>query len=359
MTDQAARPSYGVHLRRTKELRAEVDALAALVGGRVGLAPLLGDLDRQARRAYAAWGRAVDRAWTWDAADRRDRDWWPQGISTAAEAAGPGSTVVVSWYSKAGQGARLTFLDLASLRYRHVLLVEPSLGDDGSLALAPLRVHAGGIAWAGDQLHVAATGRGIVSASVHDLLRVPDPLGGPDLPGLGVVGGGGSMRLATRGYRWLLPVRSRYVADADDGHVPLRYSFLSVDRDGPALVAGEYGRGRQSTRLARFPLDPVTGHLVAEAEGASRPALLDDASVRQMQGAVRVAGRYHVTTSHGPWTPGSVHVGVPGSFRRHRWATPIGPEDLDWDPSADLLWSVTEHPHRRWVFTMRRDWFDR
>jgi hypothetical protein len=40
-------------------------------------------------------------------------------------------------------------------------------------------------------------------------------------------------------------------------------------------------------------------------------------------------------------------------------ATPMGPEDLSWWPSTDELWSVTEHPDRRWVFCMKRDWFDR
>ena len=39
----------------------------------------------RARRTLAP-GRAVHRALTWDAADRRDPRWWPQGISTSADA---------------------------------------------------------------------------------------------------------------------------------------------------------------------------------------------------------------------------------------------------------------------------------
>ena len=52
--------------------------------------------------------------------------------------------------------------------------------------------------------------------------------------------------------------------------------------------------------------------------------------------------------------PGSVYVGRPGAWRRHRWAVPMGPEDLTYWPSTDGLWSLTEHPRRRWVFAMRR-----
>jgi len=53
-----------------------------------------------------------------------------------------------------------------------------------------------------------------------------------------------------------------------------------------------------------------------------------------------------------------VHVGRPGSLRQARLATPMGPEDLCFWPSEDLLWSVTEHPRRRWVYAMPRRRFD-
>ena len=31
-----------------------------------------------------------------------------------------------------------------------------------------------------------------------------------------------------------------------------------------------------------------------------------------------------------------------------------GPEDIVYWPETDLLWSVSEHPGRRWVFAMNR-----
>ena len=104
-----------MHLVRTDENVDEIEALATRLGGRVGLPALLGDLNRRARRTWAP-GRAVHRAYTWDAADRRDPQWWPQGVSTSVDAGAPSSVVVVSWYAKHGQGSRLTFLDLRTRR---------------------------------------------------------------------------------------------------------------------------------------------------------------------------------------------------------------------------------------------------
>ncbi|WP_244931906.1 hypothetical protein [Nocardioides sp. W7] len=316
----------GVHLVRTEEDLTPV-------GDRVGLSGVLASLDRRARRTLAP-GLAVRRALTWDAADRRDPHWWPQGITSSAEAGVlPGRRIlVVSWYSKGDHGARITFLDLDRRRYRHVLLVTPSL--------EPVHVHAGGLAWHGPYLHVAATGRGLHLCRLDDLARVP----------------GG-----VHGHEYVLPVRSSYRAQTASGVEKLRYSFCSLDTDGPdgpALVVGEYGNGSQTRRIARYPLDPATSLLATDEAGASYPVLLDDGAVVRTQGVAVVRGRHYLTRSHGPWMPGSVYAGPPGALRRHRWAAPMGPEDLTWSPTDDLLWSVSEHPRRRWIFAMPRRYFD-
>lgn len=367
MSSPGAAGRDAVHLEPTGDRTAAIDAVVARLaregGGRTPLATVLDDLDRRARRTWLP-ARAVHRAYAFDAADRRDERWWPQGVTTSADAE-PGERVegrrlvVVAWYAKqlpgdpkGGQGSRVTLLDLETRRYRHVLLARVVEGEDGAEpTLAPLRVHAGGLVWHGPHLHVAATGRGFHTAHTDDLLRVPDHLAAdPEWP--------------LAGYRYVLPVRFSYRAQAAEGAEPLRYSFLSLDRasEPPALVAGEYARGSQgdrSRRLARFPLDPVTGLPRTGPDGAARPELLAE-GVAQMQGAVVAHGRWHVTTSHGPWTFGSVWTGVPGeSLHRHRWATPMGPEDISYWPGTDELWSVSEHPRRRWVFAMRRRWFER
>ena len=340
----------GVHLTRTEENVDEIDALAARLGGRVGLDDVLDDLDRQGRRSLFR-ARAVRRAYTFDAADRRDPRWWPQGVTTSADASDEEEIagrriVAVAWYAKelpgdeAKQGSRITFFDLGTRRYRHVLLVKPVL-EDGVADIEPLTVHAGGIVWFGPYLHVAATAKGFHTCRLDDLLRVSDD------------------EVAAYGYRYVLPVRFSYRAETGEGHERLRYSFMSLDKAAspPDLLAGEYGRGDTTRRLARFPLDPDSLLLATEDDGISRPSMLDE-GVGQMQGAVVAQGGYYVTVSKGPRTFGSVYTGRPGAFKQHRWATPMGPEDIAYWPSTDELWSVSEHPRRRWIFSMRRGWFD-
>ncbi|QIK74165.1 hypothetical protein [Nocardioides piscis] len=365
--DQPA-PSYvqGVHLQRTDENVREIAALAALLGEPAGLDGLLGDLKWQARRSRVParlLGRAVSEAYTWDAYDQRDRSWFPQGISTSADASDTEDVagrrlLVTTWYSTGGdgvkRGSRVTFIDLDTLKYRHVLLVHPVLDQDANLQLRPLKIHAGGIAWAGSWLHIAATRRGFVSARVDDIMRV---LGDDDHPDeIGVDG----QRVASYGHRYLLPVRFTYKAFTDEGHHQLRYSFLSLDRrsDPPALVCGEYNLGNAPSRLARFPLDTDNWQLHSGQDGFSRPIALDDGGVARMQGAVLAGGRYHLSVSNGRWWPGTILAGQPGRFRPLRLALPMGPEDLAYWPSTDRLWSLTEHPRRRWIVSMERSRFD-
>jgi hypothetical protein len=196
-----------------------------------------------------------------------------------------------------------------------------------------------------------------MTCRVDDIVRVPDECASGDASRLGVDGD----RVSSYGYRYLAPVRFTYDAQGPDDKQKLRYSFLSLDRAAtpPELVVGEYGRGKQSRRLARFPLEPETMLLHRDEDGRSWPLALDDGGEGHMQGAAVARGNYYVTVSRGPTTPGSVYVGQPGDFRRHRWAAPVGPEDIAYWPSTDMLWSVTEHPGNRWVYAMRRSWFDR
>lgn len=364
--EHASDSSYPVHLRRTDENVEEIAALAQRLGGAAGLADLLDNLKYRARRTRLPrlLGRAVTAGIRFDDYDQADRRWWPQGISTSADASddevvlGGRRIVVTTWYSKSlggvHQGSRLTFLDVETLRYRHVLLVEPRLSRDGRLRLEPVRIHAGGIVWYGPWLHIAATGKGFVTCRVDDIMRVD---GDDRLPEqFGVLDDGS---IASYGHHFVLPVRFRYRAHAEDRSRRLRYSFLSLDRsqEPPELLAGEYGRSGQSTRIARYRLDPQTRLLATDTDGRSHPAVMDD-GVQQMQGVALVNGTYYASVSQGPWMSGAMYVGPPGRLQPHSFALPIGPEDLSWWPSTDTFWSVSEHPGRRWIFTIRRSWFD-
>lgn len=324
----------GVHLVRTADDGDAIDALAAAHGGRVGLAGMLDTLPRRAHRAPLGrlLGSDVGHALTWDLRDRVDPVWWPQGITSSADASTDGPThdraggryagrelLVVAWYSRRDGGSRISVLDLETLRYEHVALVNPDL--------SPLAVHAGGIVWHGPYLHVAATARGFMTCRLDDVVRV--------------------------GGRLVLPVRFAYRAQGG-GQDRLRYSFLSLDRSAhpPAILAGEYRQAGATPRFARYPIDPDTALLLADDDGASHPEWLDDRGVATMQGAVVAGSTYYVSVSHGPARLGSLFVGRPGAFTERRRAVPMGPEDLCWWPGRRELWSLSEFPVLRWVFAI-------
>ena len=331
-------PSHGVHLRRTDENAAAIDAFVRQHGERVGVDRVVETADRSAVRTPVP-GLCVDWGFRWDDQDVATTRWWPQGITNSAHVPGVERRLLVtSWYARDARGSRITVVDLDTLRYRHVLLVVPTPAGDPA-GYRPLGVHAGGLVWGGPYLHVAGTRRGLFSCRMDDITEVePGP--------------------ASLGRRFVLPVRFAY--DAGDDRDEMRYSFLSLDRssDIPHLVAGEYARGDMTRRLVRYPLDPDTYYLAAEHDGVSRPVSFDERGVGHMQGVAIVHDRFYVTTSRGRWRLGAVKVGRPGAFRTHAQATPVGPEDLCyWEDAGDRLWSQTEYPTRRFVFCMKRSVF--
>lgn len=343
-------PLSSIQLRRTEENTDDIEAAVAELGARVGIRGVLDHLDRQARRTPVP-GRAVEWGFRWNDADTSSRRWWPQGITTSADASHTEDfdgrrLLLTSWYSKKvegqHQGSRITVVDIDSLEYRHVLLVTPARDRHGQLELRPLSVHAGGLVWCGPYLHVAGTERGLSSFLVDDLMRV-------------------SSTEHTFGYRYVLPVRFRYEAASSTEAEPMRYSFLSLDRTAstPHLVAGEYGVDDMTRRLVRYPLDAASCHLAAHEDGAARPVRLEERGLGHMQGAAVVRDTYYVTTSRGSRRRGRLFVGEPGRFRGYPRTLPPGPEDIAYWPSTDRLWSLSEHPGSRYVFAMRRSWFDR
>ncbi len=331
-----------VHLVRSADRAQLVEAFTSAVGKRVGLEGVLAKLNRTGSAARVG-GSAVDWGFRWNDEDVRDQQWFPQGITVVDQVAIPGRGVLcTSWYSREGGGSRITVVDLASgtPHYRHVLLVEPSMRDDGRIDVRPVRVHAGGLAWHAPYLYVAATARGLVVLRLEDVVRVDSAE-------------------AMWGYRYVLPVRFTYDGAAGDGVEPLRYSFVSAGfgDDGPMLFAGEYGRGERTTRLVSYDVAGATGLLREAAPGTARPASVHHGGVEGMQGVAVVGDAFYVSTSAGRWGRGDLHVGRPGSFRPFARVLPTGVEDLTYDAGGDRLWSLTEYPGRRFVFAVDRSRF--
>ncbi|MEJ7633669.1 hypothetical protein [Aeromicrobium sp.] len=320
---------------------------------RVGLRGVLADLNRVGTITKVP-GEAPVAGMAWQRDDQDTTRWFPQGITTSADAYGPDPTrgtfegrdvVIVSWYAHGWRGwlqlgSRVSVIDWTddeAPRYRHVLLADPKRRWGFNL-LRPVRVHAGGIVWYGDHLFVAGSSSGIRVFRLDDIVRVRN-------------------RLRAKGYRYVLPQYSSYSAEHDEGVGKMTYSFMSLDRAGAEdhLVAGEYGRKDGSHRLIRYPIDRDTELLQSDERGRARATELHDRQVARMQGAVIVDGTWAITSSNGEDNAGDLWVGTPGDYTRHRGVLPTGPEDITYWPQRRQLWSLTEWPGRRWVYAIDAD----
>jgi hypothetical protein len=302
-------------------------ALVDRLGRRAGLDGVLADL----RRVAVPLDDEPDPAAValgWEQSDGDDPVWWPQGLSTDAEAGGrPASVLLAAWYAKGWRGwhpnvaARVSVLSLAERRYEHVLLVEPArVPGVGSW---PVPVHAGGLAWCGDVLLVADTRHGVRVFDLRDITELVKP---------------------ARGCRFALPQRGRWTSSTPRGAAAVTFSFLSLDpAGGPWLLAGEYQRPGDGTRLLRYPLEP----LLAGRTAAAVEVL--PAGLASMQGVARVDGTYWVSASRGATRRGRLWYRHGDDFESLDDALPIGCEDLSYDSATGRLWTQGEYPGRRRV----------
>lgn len=341
----------GIRLTPGRDLQRQVEQLVGSMGGRAGLDAVLADLDRNATVVDVP-ATSADYGFRWDDEDFVDKQWWPQGITTSADASDTDDIagrrlVVVAWYAKRlrgiTQGVRLSFVDVtddSAPRYRHVLLVEPHRHWlTRRVLMRPVPVHAGGIVWYSSSMLVADTRGGLRVFKVDDIAKAP--------------GGQG-----WHGYRYVLPQRTSYRAVNDRGFLPFKFSFVSVDRSGEQhqLIGGEYGRQGEN-RLVRFRLGAAEASLAMDG-GTARPLEMLFDGPPHMQGATIVDGTLYLTMSRGSRTPGSLWVRRPGEQpHEYRRVLAVGPEDLTYWRQQDRLWNCSEYPGRRYVYALRRDQF--
>jgi hypothetical protein len=336
MTSVPFRGPYA--LRATGSHAGRIARLATRLR-RIGLDGVLDDLDRTGQDC-AVPGEAAGQGFTWDATDRDDTGWWPQGVAALRS----GDVLLVGWYARRRglrvPDARISVVDRTRPgppRYRHVLLVRPR-GLPGLLPPAPVPVHAGGIAVHGDLLYVADTLVGV------RLFRLGDVLAAPSAPG---------RRLSPRGHDLVLPQLMALRVPLRPGRQRLRWSFLSIGEVAGrhVLVVGEYRRRAQGPpRLVRYPLDPATGLPETDERGSMAPLDVHEAQPPRMQGVAVHGDTWFLSASAGEDVPGDLYVGAPGAWVRHRGVLPTGPEDLAWSRPGEELWCATEWPGRRWVF---------
>lgn len=325
---------------------------------RVGVANVLADLNRTGKAigAAAVPGNAagIKHAFGWEDGDQNVDYWIPQGLtgSTDGSASANGqiggkSVLVISWYydidkdpgSKQKKGVRLAFVDAtnpAKPAYRFVLLVEPT-GTAVAPSYGPVNVHAGGIAWVGDMLYVADTGNGF---RVFDFTHIWD-VGAGD-----AIGCAGTACTAA-GYAYAIPQIGRYKAEDT---CSLLFSYVSLDKSTspPSLVSGEYCNdacsGPLAGRLARWPLDPLTGRL---SGGTSWPAAAHVMQQRQVQGAASRNGVFYLSSSAPSGAGGELYRVTKGKSKTSGFIDT--PEDLLVDEPGKLLWSLSEGTGARYV----------
>ncbi len=323
----------------------------------VPVGQLLEDANRTGVRATAADLTRVEDlhdGFRWNDGDVAVTYWYPQGVTGSWDASPDGlvdgrRVAAVAWHydeEDAGtahdKGVRVSFADITDMddiSYRHVLLVDP-FDNGGRADFRAAEIHAGGIVWLGDHLLVADTTAGI---RVFDMTRLLEVATGVD-----AIGWDGESSYHAYNYRYVLPQVSRYVLAPCSCEA--RFSFLSLDRSSspPSLVSGNYVSAAITGMLYRWPLE---GDLPAGGEGTTGASEAWLAQHDRMQGAQAHDGAWWLSCSsqNGPY--GRLYRTADETPSSH-WEWVDGPEDLSLDLTTDELWSASEDPGDRWVFSV-------
>lgn len=319
--------------------------------------------------------------------------WMPQGVTTVADAQDDqhwgeeNQPVLVSWYDSSDdgveKGTRVTFVDPHTGKYRHVLLVYPTINSYGNPSYMSLRneqtsggksLHAGGIVWYGNFLYVADTNRGF---RVFDMRHIYD---------LGAASNGDtedSDKIGRHdgtyyghGYRYVMPQVASWTSTANKeegycttGRKALRFSYAGLDRSGADhILAGEYCNGSESETNGRVVAWPIAGAVDSNGEQITDTSYRWQADVAHelpksnIQGASRFNGRWYLSQSRGKNSNGFLFQTARATSSTETLQVQttqpaaIGPEDLShWQNGSGgttlgTMWTVSEHPGKRMIY---------
>ncbi|GAB3434048.1 hypothetical protein [Flindersiella endophytica] len=363
----AAAPSANAATQLTaSNFRLQKTADSPVIAGLDALLPnvsvptVVGDGNRVATRCTPSASNVVI-GFCWNSGDAGTPDWYPQGVTTTADAYTEGTyegstAVVVSWYDhledSIDKGVRLSFVDwsnTASPTYRHVLLVEPYTDSAGRPNFRPVNVHAGGMFWYGYYLYVADTSNGFRVFDLRHLWQVTT--GNESLIGRQPDG-----TYQAFNYKYVLPQSFRYLRSTAGGYTNLTFSFASLDRSSTpdSVVVGEYANPGSGTRLVRFPIDYTNRLLTTSSDGYAHGTQAYQVDVTSMQGAVSINNKYLLSTSDGDSNKGDLGEFTPGgSVVMNTDVLAIGPEDFSYWPDRGQVWTASEHPNQRNVYAFR------
>lgn len=195
--------------------------LAESYGNDIKLATL--DLNRQ---AVNLTGNKIDefplaeRGFLWDSDDSTTKKWRPQGITGLYE--GAKEYIFVSWYGRKEEGyiergSRISIIELSSLKYRHVLLVDKDMNTYPDM-------HAGGISVLNGKLHVADSRTGYNVIRVYNFNKIKNL---PDAE-------------AKYDYTYILIEEYNY-------KVPITPSYMSYDKDQKKMLIGTFAEDPSSS----------------------------------------------------------------------------------------------------------------
>jgi len=155
----------------------------------------------------------ADRGFLWDSDDSKTKKWRPQGIAGLNE--GGKDYILVSWYGRKEEGykergARISIVELSSLKYRHLLLVDKDMNTYPDM-------HAGGISVVNGKLHVADSRSGYNVIRVYNFNKIKE------LP----------EAEAKYDYTYILIEEFNYKS-------PITPSFMSYDKDQKKMLIGTF-----------------------------------------------------------------------------------------------------------------------
>lgn len=337
-----------------------VDALETKAT-KVTLADVLADLNRTAEpiSAAAVPGNppGVNLSFRWEDAENDKPTWVPQGITGSADASADGlvngrRVVLVSFYWKEeeapatpAKGVRLALVDITNPqdpKYRFLLLVEPKADANWGI----VDIHAGGIAWFGDYLYVAATGYGV---RVFDMRNIFQADTTED-----VIGCDATVCKAGL-YKYAIPQVGGFSRMTPCETKPI-FSFVGLDKSAspPALITGEYCSdtacpGPLAGRVFRYPIDPATG-LLGDTTYAKDAFYMGE---RQVQGAASIGDTFFLSSSAPAGGAGALFRVTVDGRATLGWSDT--PEDLMVDAVNDSLFGLSEGTSERAVYASDLD----
>ncbi|KAK2792196.1 hypothetical protein FQN51_001897 [Onygenales sp. PD_10] len=341
LSDFTLHPVENPHLKGLAEhLKDQKTSLTAVINSGNHQLTKVKDLGYHPVKQAKAWEAKPDYN------DFETKKWVPQGLSGSADAYDKGTwnekdAWVVSWHNHNNSNVRVTFVDKATFKYRHVLLVYPEADDN----FKKVPVHAGGIVWYGETLWVVDTDIGF---RVFDLTNIWEVDIGDDV-GKSPDG----KKYTADGYRYVIP-QSRYYKLSPQHD--FKFSWTSLDRtDSPdTIMAGEWREERGIARVLKWELDAETRTLKTNADNVATASFGYCVGAVKLHGGVSVDGKVYMAgfSNSAPgdmyeWTPGKTPAVSKEFF-------PPAPEDMSYNKQGDELYTLTEIAGKRYILTYDR-----